>query len=695
MQKLFRMTLHKINIIFLHILSTAVYSQQKDSTSTSLSEVMISATRTERQLASVPLPVQVISKAQIKQSGALRLNDILEEQTGLIIVPDFGGVLGIQMQGLDAQYTLILIDGVPLVGRSAGTMDLSRITVNNIKQIEIVKGASSSLYGSEALGGVINIITETPESNKFNGNLNSRIGTKITIDNNVNIGFGIKKLKISAALNSFSTNGYDLDKSTPTATANAFKNYTSNLQLSYKWSDKVKLLLSNRYFFQESPFNLHFGNRTYSGLSTINEYNVHSRLFFNPSSDLSFVGEMYSSQFYTKEAAFFTDNKEPFYNDFFKENLQRPEIRSTYKKRNTTYTAGLGYNFNNLERTLFSSKAFNNSYFSFLQYDYNIDKKWNVLAGLRYDKNMAFASVLSPKLALSFNLNPQFSIQTSVGKGFKAPDLRQLFLDFENPAVGYIVLGFNVAPNKLASLQEQGRIASKNYVDTFFTNALQPESSTNFNFGIKHQIQKLKTSINVFHNRVVNQIETIGIARLTNNQSIFSYKNVASVFTQGFECNAVLKINNTIEISGGYQYLIAKDNEVIQNLKDKKIFARDPITLQSFELQQSDYFGLFNRSKHTANFKYFLKIPTWNITHNFRATYRSKYGLFDTNSNQILDNYDEFAKEYVIFDTSITKTFYKKLEIQAGIDNVLNFTDPQNAINFAGRLLYCKVQCNF
>ena len=73
---------------------------------------------------------------------------------------NFIGGEGVQMQGLDSEYTLVLIDGVPLIGRSAGTLDLSRLSVGNIKQIEIVKGASSSLYGSEALGGVINIITD-------------------------------------------------------------------------------------------------------------------------------------------------------------------------------------------------------------------------------------------------------------------------------------------------------------------------------------------------------------------------------------------------------------------------------------------------------------------------------------------------------------------------------------------------------
>src|SRR5690606_30694517 len=121
-----------------------------DTTKTeTLSEVIVTATRTVRQLSSLPLPVQLVSKKEIQSVNSLRLSDILNEQTGLITIPDFGGGEGIQLQGLDSQYTLILVDGVPLIGRSAGTLNISRITVGNIKQIEIVKGASSSLYGRD------------------------------------------------------------------------------------------------------------------------------------------------------------------------------------------------------------------------------------------------------------------------------------------------------------------------------------------------------------------------------------------------------------------------------------------------------------------------------------------------------------------------------------------------------------------
>ena len=85
------------------------------------------------------------------------------------MVPDFGGGEGIQIQGLDSEYILILVDGLPLIGRQSGTLDLNRIAIGNIDQIEIIKGSSSSLYGSEALGGVVNLIShESQDSLSLN-----------------------------------------------------------------------------------------------------------------------------------------------------------------------------------------------------------------------------------------------------------------------------------------------------------------------------------------------------------------------------------------------------------------------------------------------------------------------------------------------------------------------------------------------
>ncbi len=171
-----------------------------------LNEVVVTATRNERKLGNVAVPVTVISQKTIQQAASLRLKDIIQEQAGLFITSGFGA--GVQMQGLNPDYTLILIDGEPLVGRTSGVLDLNRLTVGNIRKIEIVKGPSSGLYGSEALAGVINIITD----NSYNksGQASFRYGTYNTIDANISAGTRIGKLGLRAFINQFSTDGYSI-----------------------------------------------------------------------------------------------------------------------------------------------------------------------------------------------------------------------------------------------------------------------------------------------------------------------------------------------------------------------------------------------------------------------------------------------------------------------------------------------------
>ncbi len=153
--------MQKLIIILVSVFSLPQLGfSQFDSTVINLNEVVVTATRSERKLGNVAVPVSIVSAKNIQQAASLRLNDILNEQAGLFLTSGFG--TGVQMQGLNPDYTLILINGEPLIGRTAGVLDLNRITVGNIQKIEIVKGPSSSLYGSEAMAGVINIITKQP-----------------------------------------------------------------------------------------------------------------------------------------------------------------------------------------------------------------------------------------------------------------------------------------------------------------------------------------------------------------------------------------------------------------------------------------------------------------------------------------------------------------------------------------------------
>jgi|TARA_Y100000385_G_C13102872_1_gene645684 outer membrane receptor for ferrienterochelin and colicins len=136
-----------LNKSFLVILFLAHYAFGQDSQEVitdsikedKLKVVFFSHTKTYKGLDTVPLMAQLISKKDIEQANAIRLSGILNEQTGLITVADFEGGKGIRMLGLDSQYTLILIDGMPLVEYLAGTLDINGITTENIKQLEVVK----------------------------------------------------------------------------------------------------------------------------------------------------------------------------------------------------------------------------------------------------------------------------------------------------------------------------------------------------------------------------------------------------------------------------------------------------------------------------------------------------------------------------------------------------------------------------
>lgn len=154
-------------------------------------------------------------------------------------------------------------------------------------------------------------------------------------------------------------------------------------------------------------------------------------------------------------------------------------------------------------------------------------------------------------------------------------------------------------------------------------------------------------------------------------------------------------MNSNFSISSGYQYLIAKDQTIVDKIERGEIFARDPITLSSFRLKPCDYFGLYNRSKHTANIKLNYLIPSIETSINARVFYRSKYGIFDSNNNAILDKYDDFVKGYFLTNLTINKDFKYRFSVQFGVNNLFDYKDENNIPNVSGRQLFTRIQYQF
>jgi len=726
------MSLNKNNFtVFLSILiSNLSFSQgtnesQKDSLLTQeLDAVLVTATRTIRQLSAVPLPVQLISRKEIRAVNSLRLSDILEEQTGLITVPDFGGGEGIQLQGLDSQYTLILIDGVPLIGRSAGTLDLNRISVGNIKQIEVVKGASSSLYGNEALGGVINIITETPTSG-LSGDVGTRAGTFATFDSNLNINYKKEAFGMTAFLNRNSSEGYDLNQETATNTVDPYTNHTISSTIDLAVNDDTKIIFSGRFYNQNQEDI--FLSETLSGQTTINEWNSNLRTEYTHNAQWKTYLELYGSAYHAKEF-FDSEISEDNIQTDFRQRFLRPELRTTYNpSADAELILGIGLTNERLYRTLFRQRPEFNAPYIYAQYDSKIGDKVNLIAGARFDSHNEYESQLSPKLALQYEINDKIAVKGSVGYGFKAPDFRQLYLDFTNSTVGYTVIGYNEIGNRLQDLFEldllrfstptdgrpefskQEKQEEINQIASGYDGNLKAESSVSFNLGTDIKFSnKLKFTLNAFRNNISNLIDvqivqSDGVGTISNRpqllgrengQNVFSYINRAEVYTQGLEFDARWQVTTLLTISGGYQLLYAFDRQAEEEFKNGRVFARDAETQLTFRMEERDYFGLFNRSRHTANFKIFYEVPEWNFDSNFRATYRSKFGIGDTNNNTYLDAYDEFVDSQTIVDIALNKTFFDNYRLGVGIDNLLDLTDPQTP-NLPGRLLYASLNINF
>ncbi len=704
---------------FLFFFTHIVLAQEvNDSLATKqLEDVIVTATRNERTMGALPMPVSLVSKGQIKTMGSLRLNDVLSEQTGLVVVPQINAQgNGIQVQGFNPDYTLILIDGEPIIGRYTGSLELSRIAVGNIKQIEIVKGPSSSLYGSDALAGVINIITERPTGTR--GNLSSRYGTNNTLDLTGDLNLTKDKFGIYIFANRYSTNGYDLSPQNFGKTVSPFSNYTLNSKLTYKFSPKTDLSISGRYFDEKQHFNFEVttptnGQVRTSGTGSSEDMNINPVLVHRFSNQFKMTARFYATHYKTATLLNLESDGSPYYNDDFMQTFARPELNGEYYfNEKNILTMGAGHIQESVQTSRYGDevKRKQQTSYAFFQHEWLPVEKLSIIAGGRYDHNSVYGSQFSPKLSSRFEVNKKITLKGSLGVGFKSPDFRQLYFNFTNSAAGgYSVLGTEVAGPRLAELEAQGQIQSYLY-DPALIGKLKAERSTAINIGAHVDlVHSLIMDINLFHNSIDNLIETQAVAITTSGQSIYSYRNIVRAYTQGLESNFTYPLLPKLSLSLGYQLLYAKDKDVAQSVRDGEVFYRDPVTLVTKRLKPNEYFGLYNRSRHMGNFKLFYQDKTKGLEASLRVIYRGKYGIgdirgniqgetippSDRNSNSILDKYDDFVKGYALVNASVAKSIKQGLRFQLGIDNLFDHTEPIFIPNLPGRLMYGSISYSF
>jgi outer membrane receptor for ferrienterochelin and colicins len=681
--------------VVLYCIAHALYAQSDSAGSVrSLQQIVVTASRTARAQDSLPVPIMVITQKDLQRLGSRRLIDVLREQTGLNFVTDEHGS-GLQVQGLDPDYTLILIDGEPLIGRLTGKLDLSRVTVGNIQRIEIVKGASSSLYGSEALAGVVNIIT-TGAGATTGASLSLREGSNGITDVTALGDYAIpgRNSGVQLMANYYRTDGYG-------ATLPPFYSYSFQGKFRTTFSERSSLLVTGRWSYRNQHTEYNFGgNDPQRDATAENDAGGTAAWRYAFSSRWKSRLEYYFSRYATDEKFTQQNTGKESDTSFFRQQLHRLEWQHDYSfSRQSVVTAGAGGNLESVEATRYPGRQTMQSGYVYTQYQYDPGGRWNVIGGLRGDLHNVYGSLLSPKLAAQYHLSKKVSVKASLGRGFKAPDFRQLYLTFTNPLVGYTVLGTEeLKKGALQRLQEAGEISTIYPAASRAAADLKAERSWSYNAGVLYKpLSSVRIELNAFYNNVSNLIQSVPVAAKTNGWFVYSYINVSKVYTRGIELSTQARLCKGLDLQVGYQLLDAKDKDIIDSIKagaGNYGEITDPRGV-SHRAAPADYVGLQQRSKHQLNAKLFYTLPWWGLAAGARANYLSKAGFADLNGNGYIDRYDQFVPAYCLLAFSLEKTLRNpRLTVQVSVENAANYTNALVA-GQPGRQFFAGLRWNW
>lgn len=512
-----------------------------------IEEVVISASRTQAKLKELPAKVEVITERVISQSGANDLADLLKNNTSVDVIqyPNFLSGIGMRgfAPGTSTKYVTILADGVP-----AGTMNMSTLMTNGVQQIEILKGPFSSLYGSSAMGGLINIVP-TQHKDELTGNISIGYGSWKTLKTNAAVGGKITN-RLSFDLNGYynkqgddykigKNNFYNLsatgeailDKTSYAATMKntSYKAQGANARLGYDFNENWNVNLYGSYFATDDIVtNGSFFGVYSSSVKDMTQYMTHLSIEGKMNNHLLKVNPYYGKHYY-----------------------EYADITTKYKTRETTIktygvqvqdiitlghhklTLGLdnqnvnneGKSFNNengIEKAPHRPNYKNGTLGAFAQANLKLlGNRLNLSAGARYDmikltleSNEFFKNVeksenynkFSPNLGIKFNLTENSTFHASYGQAFLAPD----------------------------SYQKAGEYTGL-YGTTKGNPNLKGESSETFDFGLSYKNfrQGINIDITYFH---TNHDDFIVTDR--SNSEYSTFKNAKEAKMRGIELMA-------------------------------------------------------------------------------------------------------------------------------------------------------------
>ncbi len=606
-----------------------------------MNQVVVTSTRTEKLHRDVPVATEVISKKDIEDSGAQDVGELLMQQSGVSVSSTVTGESVIQVMGMDSRYVLILVDGQPITGKFNNQVSLDQIPTGILKQVEIIKGPNSALYGSEAMGGVINIVTDDAGS-KGNYSVFTRYsgGDGVFQPLDRNIGERSLRMNLGRKWKRFS---YQADTDYHTAHPNDTNEYIliNNLNklaghLRLKWqpieSQQFSLDLTN-YTDRESS-----NTQTVNAVTKVRRFNpiLNHRWKINSgwSLDHSLRYTTYSRT-YEQTRPWGT----PVSFDSTGESESEYELNLIHQKNKSTIN--LGTEINNARYTSNRIVSGEKSLLSrsiFAQLDFWPFKSLNAVLGARTDYNTEAGFVTSPRLALMYKPGHRWTFRGTIGKGFRMPSFMDRYLNWTHEAFGYRIIG---NPD------------------------LKPETSQGYTLGIEYYHPLVYQVSLMFYRTRFNQMINDYIVE----PNVFSYQNIDRVQFTGLEIQGRWTVSHRWLASWGLNYIDNRDMSTGNLVPNTQPYSANV---------RLSYQWAGNRFKTSLSSK-------WTGAY-YPYEFLPEQGDFQRSTTR--------RNPFAITDFTFTAKLSSNVNLDCGVNNCSDYTDAVFG-PFIGRTYFIEFNINF
>ncbi len=590
-----------------------------------LDDLIVTATRTPKAKTALISDVSVITREQIERAGASSLTDILRMQPGVQISTSGGAgtASSVFLRGTNPDHVVVLVDGLRINSATSGTTSFENIPLGQIDRIEILRGPASSLYGADAIGGVIQIFTRKAEAGKALIHASVGLGSFNTQTGEAGISGSVNALKYGVNVSSFDTDSFSArrirtgkdsdDDSYRNLSASAFL----ELELAQGHSWGLQFFESTGHNeFDGSNFE-NFGDQTLQSyaFTSKNQFTDfwHSTFKLGMSVDDSdshalpdnrnLISGLPNLNFNpTGISTFRTEQKQFFWQNAI--GLPIGELTITYERLEQQAAANSG------PRLKFQKDRSNDSFLAGYFADFS---NHSIQASLREDHDSQFGNYTTGGLGYGFRITPNWRITSSYGKAFNAPTFNQL------------------------------------YRPGFANASLTPEKSENVEASVKFSEKSLNANLTIFQNKIRNMIANAGPVTSTCTLTGFCPLNIGKVEIEGATFDAAWNITDALLLSGNYTVQSPRD-EATDNLLLRRGNRYGAINLLhnmgGFQWG-AEIEGASTRYNNASNTKEMQGYMLLNVTANYRITPEWK---LEARANNILD------KEYVLAFTGNTPT---------------------------------------